>query len=232
MAVCSRARAAPPSSIGPLHGGGVRFKSKDYVAPAWTVEAAALATKKAIQRQSARVMPPVVGIITTSITNVEVGKATGTVAPIFAALKRAKEMVDGAKRHNTQLQVLHDRCIIITAYLIVRCNSQAAVTCCKPDAGDIDATPLEDCVEALRELAARCSLEGGALAKFGRRRRESDRINRLRNRIEALVPGMGLAAVVQVSEEEVRRMERVEQGGGGEVANKRRNFSKGQKVRL
>lgn len=233
MALGMRESPAPTSSHEPHHSGAFN-NNDDDVSVAWTVEAAALATKKAIQGQAATLGTTTV---TTMTTTVEVGKATPIVVPIFAALKRAKDTLDGAKRHKVELEDLHDHCIAITAYFIVRCNSPqtAPAAACKADADT--AAPLADCLEALRELAGQCSVEGSIpFAKLGRRRRESDRISRLGDRIEALVLGMGLVAVVRVSEEE-EGAERARRGGGDVSGGlvkwgRLRNLSKGRLVRF
>lgn len=122
---------------------------------------------------------------------IEVGSATPIVAPVFVALKLARRMFDGVKRHREQLEELHDQCTVITTHVIIKCNTQSS---------KIDIAPLEKCVADLIALATRNSI-GGMFAKIGTYRRDKNRIDKLRREIEALVPIMGLGGVVRVSEQ-------------------------------
>ncbi|CAM9848556.1 unnamed protein product, partial [Sphacelaria rigidula] len=126
-----------------------------------TMEAVALAAKTVVE-----------GLATGII---EVGEATPIVAPLFVALKLAKEMFDGVKRHREQLEELHDQCTVITTHIIIRCNAQSS---------KIDIAPLKKCVADLMRLATSYSV-GGTFAKVVRYRRDKDRIDRLRRDIEA-----------------------------------------------
>lgn len=122
---------------------------------------------------------------------IEVGEATPIVAPIFVALKIVKEMFDDVHRCKEHLEELHHRCIVITTYVIVKCNSKGS---------KIDVTPLEGCVKTLMGLALQCSVQG-MFSRLVKYRRDKDQIERLRGRVEGLVQIMGLAGVVRVSEQ-------------------------------
>lgn len=122
---------------------------------------------------------------------IDVGEATPIVAPIFVALKLAKDMFDKVKRNKKQLEELHDRCTVITTYVIIRCNTESS---------NIDVTPLMDCVDDLKALTKSYSVRG-TFSKITGCRRDGNRIQRLRDRIEGLVPTLELAAVIRVSEQ-------------------------------
>lgn len=140
-----------------------------------TMEAVTLAAKAAAE-----------GVVSGVI---DVGEATPVVAPVFVALKLVMELFDAVKRHKDQLEELHQRCAMITTYVIVRCNTSSCA---------IDVTPLNECVEEIGVLASRYSV-GGMFAKVGRYRRDRDRLGGLRSRIENLVSIMGLSGVAVVS---------------------------------
>lgn len=122
---------------------------------------------------------------------IDVGEATPIVAPVFVALKLAKDTFDKVKRNKKQLEELHDRCTIITTYVIIRCNTES----CK-----ISVTPLMDCLDELKALSKSFSVRG-TFSRIASCRRDGSRIQRLRDRIEGLVPVLELAAVIRVSEQ-------------------------------
>lgn len=122
---------------------------------------------------------------------IEVGEATPIVAPVFVALKLVRDIFDKVKRNKKQLEELHDRCTLITTYVIIRCNTESS---------SISVTPLMDCVDELKVLAKNYSVRG-TFSRLANCRRDGTRIQRLRDRIEALVPILALAAVVRVSEQ-------------------------------
>lgn len=128
---------------------------------------------------------------------VELGEATPIVAPTLVSLKMVGEMLEDVRRNKERLEELHGRCVVITTYVIIRCNTGGS---------KIDVTPLEDCVQALRGLAARVSVRG-TFAGVAKYRPDKTVIEGLRDRIEGLVPAMELTGVVRISEqlETVRR---------------------------
>ncbi|CAM9693319.1 unnamed protein product, partial [Ectocarpus sp. 8 AP-2014] len=155
----------------PKHG----FSSTAENVSQSTMEAVTLAAKAAVEGVVSRV--------------IDVGEATPIVAPVFVALKLVIELFDAVKRHKDQLEELHRRCAMITTYVIVRCNTDSCA---------IDVTPLKECVEEIGVLASRYSV-GGMFAQVGRYRRDRDRLDGLRSRIEKLLPIMGLSGVATVS---------------------------------
>lgn len=128
---------------------------------------------------------------------IEVGTATPLVAPLFIALKKAKEAVDKAVRREEELKDLHALCGIITGQVIDKCRANSS---------SIDVSPLRKCIEDLKALAELCSHKSTFRRKL-RSLKHGDSIQNLRERINHLVPVMGLAAAVDISAivEDVRR---------------------------
>lgn len=115
---------------------------------------------------------------------IEIGAATPVVAPLCKALLKAKGVVDAASRNKEELEELRQRCEMITVQVID--NAKASKT------STIDLKPLQDCVDQLKEVA----YNRGRLARLAHFRTDGEEIYRLRTRIEAVVPIMGLSGVV------------------------------------
>ena len=136
---------------------------------------------------------------------IEIGAATPVVAPLCVALLKAKGIVEGASRNRDDLEQLRARCDMITVQVIDRYK----------DTNDVmDLSPLLKCVDKLAEVAQRYH-DQGTLARMAQFRRNGDDIQRLRDRIDAVVPIMGLAGVINIAEgvvdmkdqlEDVKRM--------------------------
>eukprot|EP00752_Nemacystus_decipiens_P008588 g7668.t1 len=118
---------------------------------------------------------------------IEIGAATPVVAPLCKALLKAKGVVDAASRNKEELEKLRQRCEMITVQVIDKTKSSKTST--------IDVKPLQECVDKLKEVAERYD-DRGRFARLVRFRRDGDDIQRLRVRIEAVVPVMGLSSVV------------------------------------
>ena len=117
---------------------------------------------------------------------IEVGASTPVVAPLCASLLKAKGIVDGAKRNKEELEELGERCDLITVQVIGKA---------KASRNPIDVSPLQKCIDKLKEVAKRYH-DQGSLARLAQFRRDDEDIHRLRARIEAVVPIMGFAGVV------------------------------------
>lgn len=130
---------------------------------------------------------------------IEIGAATPVVAPLCVALLKAKGIVDGASRNKEELAELCERCDLVTVQVIDKAKASNTST--------IDVSPLQGCVDKLDEVAKRYH-DQGCLARLAQFRRDGDDIQRLRARIEAVVPIMGLAGVVNIMDrlEDVRQM--------------------------
>lgn len=126
---------------------------------------------------------------------IEVGAATPVVSPLCVALLKAKGIVDGASRNKEELKELVERCGLITEQVIDKAKASNTST--------IDVSPLVKCVDKLNEVAKRC--EGkGCFVRMARFRKDADDIQKLRTSIEAVVPVMVLAGLLN-NEEKIDR---------------------------
>lgn len=121
----------------------------------------------------------------------EIGAVTPVVAPLCVALLAAKGVVDEVDRSKQDLKELCTLCEVITAQIIEKAMAS--------NTSIIDVRPLVECVDKLTRLAKRYQNQG-RLARMVQFRRDGEDIRRLRGRIEALVPIMGLAGVVNNGE--------------------------------
>lgn len=130
---------------------------------------------------------------------IEIGTATPVVSPLCVALLKAKGIVDGAYSNKEELEELYTWCDLITVHVID-----------KAEASNVSASmvaPLQKCVQKLEEVAERYH----AQTKFARLllfRKNGDDIQRLRARVLAVVPIMGLAGVVELSVRNKRKRKR------------------------
>eukprot|EP00903_Cladosiphon_okamuranus_P014025 g13042.t1 len=115
---------------------------------------------------------------------VTVGAKTPIVAPLCAALLEAKALVDAAGRNKEDLEEVSARCELITVHVIDKFKASPTSM--------IDVAPLEECVEKLKKVATRYH-DQGRFSRMVQFRRDGDDIRRLRDRIDAIVPIMGLA---------------------------------------
>eukprot|EP00903_Cladosiphon_okamuranus_P016275 g15008.t1 len=120
---------------------------------------------------------------------IEVGTATPVVAPLCVALLKVKGVVDEANRSKEELEELCEWCDLITVKVIHKAKASQVST--------FDVAPLKKCIDKLEDVADRYNSQGGC-AKLARFRRNRDDIQRLRSRILAVVPILGLAGVVDL----------------------------------
>lgn len=120
---------------------------------------------------------------------IEVGAATPVVAPLCVALLKAKSIIDGANRNKEELGELYTWCDLITVHVIDKAKTSNISTS--------TVAPLEKCVHKLEEVAERYRSQRPhtRLVLF---RKNGDDIQKLRARILAVVPIMGLAGVVDL----------------------------------
>lgn len=148
-------------------------------------------------RETARLgIPAVVKGIATGI--IEIGAATPVVAPLCKALLKAKGIVDRASRKKEELEELCEQCDLITWQVIDKADALNTST--------IDVSRLQGCIDELKEVAERYHGKG-RLARLAHSGRDGDDIQRLRARIEAVVPIMGLA----VGMNNAKKLEQVQQ---------------------
>lgn len=121
---------------------------------------------------------------------IEVGASTPLLAPLCVALLKAKGVVDGVTRNKEELEGLGERCDLITVHVIDKCRDATTPL--------VDVVPLFECVKKLEVVAQRYHDQGwfARLVRFGR---DGDDIRRLSDRIEAIVPIMGLASCVNIA---------------------------------
>ena len=141
-------------------------------------------------REAARLtMSTVVEGVTSGI--IEIGAAAPVVAPLCVALVKAKAVVDGARRNKDELTELCQRCDLITVQVIDKAKASRTAA--------NDLSPLQECIDKLKVVAERYHAQG-CLARLARFRKDGDDIERLRARIEAVVPVMGLSVAMNSEE--------------------------------
>ena len=120
---------------------------------------------------------------------IEVGAATPVVAPFCAALLKVKSVVDGANRNKEELEELYTWCDLITVHVIGKAKTS--------NIPKNFVAPLEQCVHKLEEVAERYRSQRPhtRMVLF---RKNGDDIQKLRARILAVVPIMGLAGAVDL----------------------------------
>lgn len=112
------------------------------------------------------------------------------VSPVFAILKTAKGVVDKAVRRQEELKELHNVCGILTGQVIDRYHATSSF---------FDVSVLQECIEELNAVAEYCGHNMSVMGKLRSSRKHGDRIQNLRKRIDQLLPVMGLAAGVNIS---------------------------------
>lgn len=115
---------------------------------------------------------------------IKAGAATPLVAPLIVMLKQAKDLVDKAARHKEELEKLLEFCGVATAQVIDTYND--SLEC-------FDITPLEKCIEELREVSGDCDGKSGAISEL-RGLNDDDRIEKLGERLGAHVSITALGA--------------------------------------
>lgn len=112
-----------------------------------------------------------------------IGAAAPIVAPLCAALLKAKEAVDGASRNKEELEELHKWCKIITEKIIDKAKESKTST--------LDVSSLGQCVDKLAKVAKRYH-DQGWFAKLVHFRANGEDIQKLRTRILGIVPIINL----------------------------------------
>ena len=127
------------------------------------------------------------GIVATG--TLKMGKEIPVLQPVCAALERMKDSWDEIQRNEDRLAELHELCEVVTSFVVVKCDGGREY---------VDITPLKSCVDDLEALVADYSRRGLCSKLCDR---DSATIERLGKRIENVVPVMGLAATLAVSEQ-------------------------------
>ncbi|CAN0179829.1 unnamed protein product [Scytosiphon promiscuus] len=158
------------------------------------------AARSGISTVASTVASTVIEGIATGV--IDIGAVTPVVAPLCIALKKAKEVVDGASRNQKELEELHERCGLITKHVIDKVKDTNSST--------IDVAPLRGCVDDLTEMATRYQnrKRSARLTRLCKSSKDGEEIQRLRARIEAMVPIMGLSVGVTTD----KRVANIESG--------------------
>lgn len=130
----------------------------------------------------------------------EVGTSIPLVSLLVVLLKQVKDEVDRAVRRVEELNELHAHCCIITAQVIDKYHDVTSLT--------FDLSPLHKLIEDLNEVARDCG-EDRSFLRYLRLRHHGDRIRMLRERIDRLVPILGLAAGVNISSQLEAGLQRI-----------------------
>ncbi|CAM9559508.1 unnamed protein product [Ectocarpus sp. 6 AP-2014] len=130
---------------------------------------------------------------------IEIGASTPVVAPLCTILLKVKGVVDGAKRNKEELEELCARCEMITVQVIQEANASRSSA--------IDVSLLQQRVEELKVVAERYNKQR-YFVQVAKSRKNSDDIQSLRTRFDAVVRDMGLASTVSIADhvDDMRRM--------------------------
>lgn len=137
-----------------------------------------------------------VGILATGV--LEVGKHTPMIAPLCNGLERIKGHWDENCRRRGRLLELHDRCRVLTMWVIIRYDEGAL---------QLPITPLCECVESLRTLVikySRLSTRGKLFWNY-----DGKDIDQLGRRLDSLVTDMNFAVTMKTVEQVRRMAERI-----------------------
>ena len=110
-------------------------------------------------------------------------------SPLLILLKQAKSVVDKALNRQEELKELHKLCGVITGQVIDKYHNTSS---------GFDTSPLQECIEELNEVAEHCCHNRSVLSKPNSPK-NGDRILKLRERIDQLVPIIDRAAGVNIS---------------------------------
>lgn len=111
------------------------------------------------------------------------------VSTLFTLLKAAKGEVDKAVRYQEDLEELQSICGLLTGQVIDNYHDKSS---------SVGISDLKKCIKELNEVAEYCGHDR-KIIRFIRAISLGDRINRLRKRIDSLVPIVGLAVGVGTS---------------------------------
>lgn len=133
-----------------------------------------------------------VGILATGI--LDLGEHTPVIAPLCNALKRVKNYFEEKRRRWCRLMELHDRCTLLTTWVIIRYDEESS---------RLPITPLRDCVDELEKLVIK-------YAKLSAWRRwswsfDGKDVDELGRRVDGIVIAMHFAVTVN-SADHIRLM--------------------------
>ncbi|CAM9184093.1 unnamed protein product, partial [Ectocarpus sp. 4 AP-2014] len=135
---------------------------------------------------------------------VDLGEELPVVKPVFKTLKAIHTTVETVKNNREELAALEQRCTYITACFVVKCRLNES---------DVDVAPLEDCVEAAKSFAERCSRRG-KVSRVLKASSDKSEIARINSSVDHLTTDLGLAgiAVLEGKVDEMKKtLDRIDQ---------------------
>lgn len=115
----------------------------------------------------------------TSVT-ADLGKELPSIKHVLETLKAIRDDVETVKIHRDELRALEQRCTYIAVCAIIKSRQSISL--------GIDVTPLEECVQRVRELVERCGASGKVSSTVKSLNNENE-IARLTNVIRTLETG-------------------------------------------
>lgn len=116
----------------------------------------------------------------------DLGEELPVIKPVLSTLRAIREATENVRNNQEELAALQQRCTYITACFIAKCRRNAS--------SEMDLTPVEDCVEAVRIFAVRCSRRG-KVWKVLKAADDKDNIVALNSRIDRVTGDLALAGM-------------------------------------
>ncbi|CAM9689674.1 unnamed protein product, partial [Laminaria digitata] len=134
------------------------------------------------------------------------GEELPFINPVLKTLNAIREKVETVRRNREGLTALHKRCTSITERVIDKCRQNPS--------SEMDVTPLEECVEDVRNLVERCSIWRNKVLVALKASSDKDEIAELNARVDRLTGDLGLTGITTL----VTCSARAEFMGKGQVA--------------
>lgn len=116
----------------------------------------------------------------------ELGEELPFLSPVLKTLTVIREKVETVNNNREELTALEVRCTYATACVVVRCRQNPS--------SEIDLSPLEACVKAVREVIKRCGGRG-RVSRVLKASSDKDEIAGLNARVDRVVGDLGLAGI-------------------------------------
>ncbi|CAM9675576.1 unnamed protein product [Scytosiphon promiscuus] len=116
----------------------------------------------------------------------DLGEELPLLKPVLKTLGAIRAQVETVKSNREDLEALHGRCTYLTACLVMKCREGST--------SEIDTAPLEECVEAVRQLVKRCRRRH-KLFRVLRATRVKEEISGLHSKMDSLRGDVTLAGI-------------------------------------
>lgn len=116
----------------------------------------------------------------------DLGEELPFLSPVLKTLKATQEKVATVRSNREELAALAERCTYVTACVVVKCRQNPS--------SEMDVSPLENCVEAIRKFVERCSRRGKVSRVF-KASSDRDEIAGLNASVDRLMGDLGLAGI-------------------------------------